>query len=73
LKSLKSIEERETEFADMLLPYELQWIAYVERRGRRTIVGSGADGTEALKKAEEKGYPNPILMWVPPFTARLII
>ena len=70
---MKSIEERETEFANMLLPYENQWIAYVERRGRRTIVGAGMDGMDAIKAAEEKGYTNPILMKVPSFRARLLL
>lgn len=57
----------------MLLPYELQWIAFVERRGQRTIVSAGPDPAEVLKVAEEKGYQNPIMFWVPPFRARLII
>jgi hypothetical protein len=70
---LKSIEERETEFADMLLPYENQWIAYVERRGRRIIVGAGMDVRDAIKAAEEKGYTNPIFMKVPSFRARLLL
>lgn len=66
---LKSIEERETEFANMLLPYENQWIAYVERRGRRIIVSAGMDGMDVIKAAEEKGYTNPVLMKVPSFRA----
>ena len=47
--------------------YENQWVALLEPD--KKVVAAGDDAAEVKRDAEQKGYTNVILMWVPPFDA----
>lgn len=64
--------DRETEFAELVRPYEDQWIAIDERDGVKFIVGSGRDAVEAADNADSKGFPNAVLLRVPSFSSTFI-
>jgi len=69
---MSALEDRETEFAESVRPYEDQWVAIDERDGVRFIVGSGRDAVEAAENAEAKGFPDAVLLRVPSFTSTFI-
>lgn len=47
----------------MYKKYAGLWVAMKD--DEKTVVGSGKTLKEALKKAEEKGFENPLLNYVP--------
>lgn len=63
----EAIDDNELAFLTELEKHENQWIAFVESNGAERVVGSGKDAVEAMKKAREKGFPNAVLLRVPPF------
>lgn len=63
----EAISENELAFLAELEKHENQWIAFVESNGKEIIVGSGKDAVEAMGEAEGKGFPDAILLRVPPF------
>ena len=64
--------DKETEFAELVRPYEDQWIALDETDGVKVIVGSGRDAVEAAENAESKGFPNAVLLRIPSFSSTFI-
>ena len=69
---LTATTDKDTTFAELIRPYENQWVALDERDGVRFVVGAGRDAVEAAKDAEAKGYPDASLLKVPSFTLRFI-
>lgn len=69
---MPTVEEAETAFAELVRPYENQWIAFVEEEGQRVIVGSGRNAVEAIADAEAKGFLDVILFKVPSFSTSFI-
>ena len=67
-----AINENELAFLAELEKHENQWIAFVESHGAEIIVGSGKDAVEAMTEAEAKGFPEAILLRVPPFDSGYI-
>jgi len=59
-------------FAEMVRPYENQWIALEEKEGVRIIVGSGRSAVEAVRDAEDHGHPDAVLFKVPSFSSTFI-
>jgi len=62
----EAIDEKELAFLSPL-EHENEWVAFIEEDGAETVVGSGKDAAEAIKEAEKRGFPDAILMKVPPF------
>ena len=63
----EAIDEKELAFLSQLEEHENEWVAFIEKDGAETVVGSGKDAVEASRAAEERGFPDAILMKVPPF------
>ncbi|OLD28028.1 MAG: hypothetical protein AUJ04_02490 [Acidobacteria bacterium 13_1_40CM_3_55_6] len=63
----EAIDEKELAFLSQLEEHENEWVAFIEEDGAETVVGSGKDAVEAIKDAEKRGFPDAILMKVPPF------
>ena len=63
----EAIDEKELAFLRQLEEHEDEWVAFVDQDGAETVVGSGKDAVEAIKDAEKRGFPNAVLMKVPPF------
>ena len=68
----EAIDEKELAFLKQLEEHEDEWIAFIEVDGAEIVVGSGKDAVEAIRDAEEQGFPNAVLMKVPPFDTTLI-
>ncbi len=68
----EAINENELAFLAELEKHENKWIAFVESHGAEIIVGSGKDAVEAMAEAEAKGFPDAILLRVPPFDSGYI-
>ena len=68
----EAINEKELAFLAELEKHENEWIAFVESHGAEIIVGSGKDAVEAMAQAESKGFPDAILLRVPPFDSGYI-
>jgi len=68
----EAINEKELAFLAELEKHENKWIAFVESHGAEIIVGSGKDAVEAMAEAEAKGFPDAILLRVPPFDSGYI-
>ncbi len=62
----EAIDEKELAFLSQL-EHENEWVAFIEEDGAETVVGSGKDAVEAITEAEKRGFPDAILMKVPPF------
>jgi uncharacterized protein DUF5678 len=63
----EAINQNELAFLAELEKHEDEWIAFVESHGAEIVVGSGKDAIEAMKEAEAKGFPDAVLLRVPPF------
>ena len=63
----EAISEKELAFLKQLEEHEDEWVAFVEQDGAEIVVGSGKDAVEASRDAEERGFPDAILMKVRPF------
>ncbi|OLE51528.1 MAG: hypothetical protein AUG51_22355 [Acidobacteria bacterium 13_1_20CM_3_53_8] len=57
-----AIDEKELAFLNELAKYEDKWVAIANNGGEETIVGSGDDAVEAMREAEEKGFPDAALL-----------
>ena len=68
----EAIDEKELAFLAELEKHENEWIAFVESHGAEVIVGSGKDAVEAMAEAEAKGFPDAVLLRVPPFDSGYI-
>jgi hypothetical protein len=68
----EAIDEKEMAFLRQLEEHENEWVAFVEDHGAEIVVGSGKDAVEAIREAEKRGFPNAVLMKVPPFDKGLI-
>jgi Family of unknown function (DUF5678) len=67
-----SAEDKDTAFAELVRPYENQWVAIVELGGEEMIVGSGKDPAEALAEARTHGFEEALLFSVPSFAHSFI-
>ena len=67
------IDEKELAFLSQLEEHENEWVAFIEEDGAETVVGSGKDAVEASRAAEERGFPDAVLMKVPRFDRGLIL
>ncbi len=63
----EAISEKELAFLKQLEQHEDEWVAFVEEGGAEIVVGSGKDAVEASRSAEERGFPDAVLMKVRPF------
>src|SRR5713226_8107993 len=63
----EAIAEKELAFLRQLEEHENEWVAFIQKDGAETVVGSGKDAVEASRDAEERGFPDAILMKVRPF------
>ena len=63
----EAVDEKELAFLKQLEEHENEWVAFIQKDGAETVVGSGKDAVEAIQDAEEHGFPDAILMKVPPF------
>ena len=63
----EAIDEKELAFLNQLEEHEDEWVAFIQKDGAETVVGSGKDAVEASRDAEERGFPDAILMKVRPF------
>jgi alkanesulfonate monooxygenase SsuD/methylene tetrahydromethanopterin reductase-like flavin-dependent oxidoreductase (luciferase family) len=68
----EGIDEKELAFLAQLERHENEWVAFIEEDGAETVVGSGKDAVEAIREAEKRGFPDAVLMKVPPFDRGLI-
>ena len=68
----EGISESELAFLKQLEQHEDEWVAFIEKDGAEIVVGSGKDAVEAIRDAETQGFPNAVLMKVPPFDKALI-
>jgi hypothetical protein len=68
----EEIDENELAFLRQLEQHEDEWVAFIEKDGVETVVGSGRDAVEAIRDAEKRGFANAVLMKVPPFDVALI-
>lgn len=68
----EAISESELAFLKQLEQHENEWVAFVEQDGAEIVVGSGKDAVEAIRDAETNGFPDAVLMKVPPFDKALI-
>ncbi len=59
----EAIDEKELAFLSQL-EHENEWVAFIEEDGAETVVGSGKDAVEASRAAEERGFPDAVLMKV---------
>lgn len=64
--------ENETAFAELMRPYEDQWIALEEEEGVKIVVGVGRNAVEAIRDAESKGHHDAALFKVPSFRTGFI-
>ncbi len=60
-------EENDSMFAEDLNNYEGKWLALVESKGSKVIVGSGEDAEQAMGEAVAKGFDDAYLYKVFPF------
>ena len=63
----EAIDEKELAFLKQLEEHENEWVAFIEEDGAEVVVGSGKDAVEAARAAEERGFPDAVLMKVRPF------
>jgi hypothetical protein len=63
----EAINQNELAFLAELEKHENEWIAFVESHGVERVVGSGKDAVEAMTVAKAKGFPDAVLLRVPPF------
>jgi len=63
----EAIDEKELSFLRQLEEHENEWVAFIEEDGAEIVVGSGKDAVEAAQDAEERGFPDAVLMKVRPF------
>jgi hypothetical protein len=68
----EAIDEKELAFLAQLEEHENEWVAFIQEDGAETVVGSGRDAVEAIQEAEKRGFPDAVLMKVPPFDRGLI-
>lgn len=68
----EAIDEKELAFLRQLEEHENEWVAFIEEDGAETVVGSGKDAVEASRVAEERGFPDAVLMKVPRFSRGII-
>ena len=68
----EAIDEKELAFLSQLEEHENEWVAFIQEDGAETVVGSGKDAVEAIQEAEKRGFPDAVLMKVPPFDRGLI-
>ena len=59
-------------FADLVMDYEDQWVAIIEKDDVEFVVGSGKTAVEAVNEAKLKGFPQAILFKVPSFHKRFV-
>ncbi|HMF58668.1 MAG TPA: DUF5678 domain-containing protein [Pyrinomonadaceae bacterium] len=58
-----TIDEKELAFLNELAKYEGKWVAIVNYGSDdEIVVGSGDDAIEAMREAEEKGFPDAALL-----------
>ena len=60
----EAIDGKELAFLRQLEEHENEWVAFIEEDGAETVVGSGKDAVEASRAAEERGFPDAVLMKV---------
>ena len=60
--------DKATAFAELIRPYENQWVALVEKDGEEFVAGAGETPAEALAEAKSKGFSNTTLFSVPSFS-----
>jgi threonine dehydratase len=65
-------EAQEMAFVEALRQHENRWVAFIEVEDAEVIVGSGSDAVEAMTEAEAKGFPDAVLLKVPPFNTAFI-
>ncbi|HYR74198.1 MAG TPA: DUF5678 domain-containing protein [Pyrinomonadaceae bacterium] len=68
----EAIDENELAFLGQLEEHENEWVAFIQEDGAEIVVGSGKDAVEAIQEAEKRGFPDAVLMKVPPFDRGLI-
>jgi alkanesulfonate monooxygenase SsuD/methylene tetrahydromethanopterin reductase-like flavin-dependent oxidoreductase (luciferase family) len=68
----EAIDEKELAFLAQLEEHENEWVAFIQEDGAEIVVGSGKDAVEAIQEAEKRGFPDAVLMKVPPFDRGLI-
>ena len=68
----EAIDEKELAFLSQLEQHENEWVAFIEEDGAEVVVGSGKDAVEAIQDAENRGFPNAVLMKVPAFDRGII-
>jgi hypothetical protein len=68
----EAISENELAFLKQLEQHENEWVAFIQEDGAETVVGSGKDAVEASRAAEERGFPDAVLMKVRRFNRGLI-
>jgi hypothetical protein len=68
----EGISEKELALLKQLEEPEDKWVAFIEQDGAEIVVGSGKDAVEASRDAEERGFPDAVLMKVPPFARGFI-
>lgn len=64
--------DKDTAFAELVRPYEDQWVALAKRDGEEIVVGSGKDPAQALEAAKSQGFTSPVLFSVPSFSKTFI-
>ena len=69
----EAIDEKELAFLSQLEEHENEWVAFIEEDGAETVVGSGKDAVEASRAAEERGFPDAVLMKLPRFDRGFIL
>lgn len=65
-------KDKDTEFAELVRPYENLWVAIAKDSGSEVIVGSGKDPSEALAEAKAHGFAETLLFSVPSFSQSFI-
>ena len=60
----EAITEKESAFLKQLEEHENEWVAFIEEDGAETVVAWGKDAVEASRAAEERGFPDAVLMKV---------
>lgn len=68
----ETLNEKETMFLKELEKYENKWVALIRSGDSETIVASGEEYAIAKRKAQARGFSEPILYKVPAFDAGYI-
>ena len=63
----EAIDEKELAFLSQLEEHENEWVAFIEEDGAETVIRQWQGCRGAIKEAKKRGFPDAILMKVPPF------